>query len=64
MADDDMTIVQVQPDLIEELCTWSDDPDEHRRVFVLINFPSDVEKMEKISQWLKDGLKPAMKVVK
>ena len=49
----------------EILCSWSADPDEHRRVFVfdrMANSDIDgkilVENMNHVSQWLKDGSLP------
>jgi hypothetical protein len=52
----------------EKLCTWSDDPDEHRRVFVFDKMADSqidgrilVENMNHVSLWLKDGVLPASK---
>ena len=44
----------------EVLCDWTDDVDEKRRVFVFVQFggASDIEKMDKICRWLKDGSLP------
>lgn len=53
------------PDEAKPLCTWSDDKDEHRRVFIFdkmadpdINGVTLVENMEAVCQWLKNGMVP------
>jgi len=58
----------LERDFIERIsppCTWSDDPDEHRRVFILklmadpdINGVILVENMDAVAKWLKDGTVP------
>ena len=62
MSDDEETLsddgIMVESD--EQLCPWSENLDEHRRVFVLIHFGDsmDLEKMDKVTKWLKDGVVP------
>ena len=50
------------------ICTWSDDPEEHRRVFVFDRMNDSgvdgkilVQNMELINQWLKSGDAPKHK---
>ena len=49
----------------EKTCTWSSDPDEHRRAFVFFHLSSPdidgkilVKNMELVCQWLKTGATP------
>lgn len=50
-------------------CTWTNDPDEKRRAFIVNNFPWNPEvraddqiwEMEAIFRWLKDGNVPGEK---
>lgn len=43
----------------QDLCTWTDDPDERRRAFVLIQFADyDLDEVDRICKWLKDGTLP------
>ena len=50
------------PDESKILCTWSDDKEEHRRVFIFDRIADSqisgnilVDNMEAICQWLKSG---------
>lgn len=63
MIDDEPTLADEVLEALREddepLCTWTDNVDEHRRVWVLVQFLSDdLEKMDKICKWLKDGTLP------
>jgi hypothetical protein len=49
----------------EPLCSWSDDPDEHRRTFIFdrmndaqIDGKILVENMQMVAEWLKTGTVP------
>ena len=64
MADDDEG-----PRNLETICTWSNDPDEARRLFIFVQLgaSNDIEKMEMVCRWIKDGTtpnKPNLKTVK
>ena len=71
MTDDNTTIAEEVAEALrdapEDVCPWTDDADEQRRVFVLVQFGVmfDLDKMERICQWLKDGTLPhKLKAVK
>ena len=56
------------PDETKITCTWSTDPDEHRRVFIFDKMADAdiagntlVENMETVCQWLKNGTVPTKK---
>lgn len=55
----DEVLDALQEEDLRSPCTWTDNEDEHRRVWVLVQFMSDdLEKMDKICKWLKDGTLP------
>ena len=62
---DDEVDAELWPDDNKPLCTWSSDPDEHRRVFVFDKMADSdiaghtlVENMDAVCKWLKDGTVP------
>jgi hypothetical protein len=62
--DDNETSLQIFDD-DRRLCTWSDDPDEHRRAFIIdIMANAEIEgqilvaNMDAVFKWLKDGTVP------
>jgi hypothetical protein len=66
MSDDEE---KPSPALGLDACTWTNEPDEKRRAFVVNNFPWDaqfkgkgqVRAMDRIFQWLKNGTVPEKK---
>jgi hypothetical protein len=52
-------IVQVMPEPPVELCSWTENADERRRCFVLIQFADlELDELDKICQWLEKGVLP------
>lgn len=61
-GDDELDIEFIEDDAPAPLCTWSSDPDEHRRAYV-VRLMADpniagyilVENMDAVYKWMKDG---------